>query len=308
MLFGKSIEPYRRERSYSSNREMLSGCSTKNGDESKMKKLMAIRLFLLMSVWCFSPVRADVTHLDVDFSDYSLGNVAGQSQPVMGTWYDVASWTGTVVSTSGYVGGTKALEVSGLGGKRGVVSTASAVSLASADKIYMALDVYGKDVNGNLNYQLSSGSPGTIANLGFSIYINGTDDGIKFASSTTSGLVRTDTAYFLAEDTWTRFEWEITQSAVAGVGTFSVFASDQTTGVREAIFTDLGYSFESTSFQYQYLMPLAGTSPSEALAINNLVLQSDLTDFPINPIPEPTTALLLGSSALALGLLRRLRI
>ena len=254
-----------------------------------MKKATAVGLCVLMSVWCFSSARAVVTHLEVDFSGYTLGDVKGQSGSVSGDWIGGDYWTGTVVPVSG----TQALEVFSTAGsssatRRGSVPLGSSLSLASADKIYMSLDLYGKDPGGDLDIMLSTGSVGTIANLGFGLWYNGTGDGIKFTSSTAGGsLVRKDTAFMLTEDTWTRFEYEITQSAVAGVGIFSVYVSNEGGGARTAIFEDEAYSFTMTSLATLNVAPIAVGTAANAVAINNLAIQSGLVDFPVNPIDEP---------------------
>ena len=259
-----------------------------------MKKSMVLELCVLMSVWCFSSATAAVTHLDVDFSDYTLGDVKGQSGTVSGDWIGGDYWTGTVVSVSEI----QALEVFSVDGsssatRRGSVPLGSSLSLESADKIYMSLDVYGKDPNGDLDIMLSTGSFGTIANLSFGLWYNGTDDGIKFASSTAGGsLVRKDTAFMLTEDTWTRFEYEITQSAVAGVGTFSVFVSTEGGGSRTAIFEEEAYSFTMTSLATLNVVPIAVGTTANAVAINNLVVQSGLTEFVANPVDKPVTTII----------------
>ncbi len=250
-----------------------------------MKKSIAVGLFVLVGAWCFSSDGATVTHLDIDFSDYTLGDVAGQMGAVSGAWVAPSTWFGTVVSANGYVAGTQSLEVYRTGSGRGYVPLDSGLSLAAADKIYMAVDLYSKDPSGNLDVMLSNGSPGTIANLGFGFQFNGTGNGLKFISDTTGGTLRTDTAFKPAEDTWYRIEFEITQSATAGVGTYSVFISTQGGGTRTAVLTDQAYSFATATLPTLYVVPVSKSgSSSNATAINNVVLQSGLADFPVNPI------------------------
>lgn len=247
---------------------------------------MVAGLFAVMSVWCFSSARAAVIHLDVDFSDYTLGNVAGQSGKVSGKWGVPASWVGTVVAATGYDAGTKSLEVYRVGRARGYVGLATPLNLASADKIYMSLDLYLKDSTSNLDVMLSSGSPGRIPNLGFGLQVNGTGIAAKFISDTTGGILRVASGFKPAKNTWYRFEWEITPTAI-GVGTYSVFVSDQKSGTRSALLTDQPYSFSNSSLSTLYLVPIskAGT-PSNAAAINNIFIQSGLKDFPENPMDK----------------------
>ena len=280
-----------------------------------MKRLTVAGLFVLVGVWCSPPARADVTHLNVDFSNYTLGDVKGQSGgTVAGVWSAGSNWTGTVVNATGYVGGTQVLNGyrwSSAGSSsldRGRVALDSSVSLtSSANKIYMAADVNVKSDSTSLQLQLGTGgSEGVVANWGLGLYMLN-DKTVKFNSETTNGITRIDSGLVPVVDSWYRFEFEITPGATAGEGTFSVYSSVQGTAGRVALFEDEAYALASTEFTTMSVLYPTVETQADSVLLNNLVVQSDLTDFPINPIPEPASALLLGVSSLVLGLLRRLR-
>src|SRR5690606_21399051 len=57
------------------------------------------------------PHEGTFTHLDVDFSSYTLSDVNGQSDGAHGPWSGAASWHASVVPKNGYALGTQALLV-----------------------------------------------------------------------------------------------------------------------------------------------------------------------------------------------------
>ena len=255
-----------------------------------MKKLVCISSFVCLGICGFSQAEAAVTHLDVDFSDYTPGMVEGQSEGAGGSWIGASAWYGEVVPVAGYNSGTQALEVYKTAGStagRGSVPMMSRLSLTSAGKIYMSIDVFSKASDGNFELVLSNGSAGNVTKQGFGIYFNKTRKPIKFHSSTVGGTpVRIRSSLSPDKDTWYRFEFEITQSATPGVGTFSVFASTQNSA-RIAVITDENYSFTMTTFPTLNVIPLVPGEETNAVAFNHLVLQSGLEDFPVNPMSTP---------------------
>lgn len=258
--------------------------------------------YLLFALFCAGPAGA-VSHLDVDFSSYLLGDVKGQSGGTGGAWTGGVAWSGQVVPFAGHSAGVQGLEVyrtAGSSAGRGSVALSGALPLVSDEKIYISVDVYAKENSGTLEMTLSNGSVGGIPNRGFSLFWDTTGKAVSFSSSTEGGiLTRTEGSLVPEAGVWYRFEFEINQSDTSGKGTFSVFVSTRE-DARTAIVSDQPYTFTETVFPTFNVVPNLNGDESNAVAINNIVIQSGVDDFPKNPLSIRRLQLMLITARLGL--------
>lgn len=231
---------------------------------------------------------------NADFSDFAQGNVIGQTGAATGKFSGGPKWTAVVVPAPA-PGSTQALEVykteSGSKG-RGYVAMPGSVDLGVPSKIYWAFDFSLPDGNSSFGMFLSNGnSEGTISNLGFGVRLQPASPSRKMTFATTAvdttlKMTGITAPYSFSDGVWYRIEVEISQGPESGKGVFSVYASTAGNPSRTLLMENQPYEFEAHALSAYTLTPPVNGAADSAALLNNLIVKSDLEEFPIRPFVE----------------------
>lgn len=224
------------------------------------------------------------THLAVDFSQYQSGNVAGKAVGVVGAggWIVNAGAKAEVVTPMDTFCGSQVLSFARNPGGSVHAELAGDLLLSEEGKTYICLDVLRPETKSLGLIFLSDG--GATNSQAFGVYV--TDTGrlavnVQSTEMETERFMVSSADVILEEGTWYRLEFEISQSAEAGEGTFDLYISSKDAPERTLVLQGRAFHFFHSRLSRLYLSP----QNERGLEVNNLGIYSRLEEFPKASIP-----------------------
>lgn len=225
---------------------------------------------------------AVITNFSADFDTYTLGSVSSQSgsgQVGAGGWVVPATALGNVTLSPDPIPqvGSQALGFSRPSGTSGLTAPLGTnLNISTSGLVYFAFDLYKPADTGGGTFQLQSSA------RSFGVFINGgANSSLEVNQDNT---VRVNTGFSIATDTWYRLEFNITKSGSGNTGNFDLFISSPA-AARQLLLDNVAYAFNN-SVQTIISANTIGTGATREMFAQNILLQSNLDDFPVNPIPE----------------------
>lgn len=245
--------------------------------------LAVLILFGKVSLW-----GAPTINLQVDFSDYTLGPISGQSRGIMGPEGWSGLETAEVVPTPDSISGpaSQALAFYRLSGIEGInAPLATKLTLSEVGLTYLAFDLYKPEDRGGGHICLSQ----TTASFGVSLSSHsGATLLVNKEFVPGEGVNTHDTDYVIETQRWYRIEMEITQTGPGNTGCFDLFVTPEGE-FRKKIASEVAYSFQNAQ-QVRFSASSPGFGSDRKLLVANILLQSGLSDFPETASPsDPVT-------------------
>ncbi len=245
---------------------------------------MPLLLKFFGCIFLSSALAVAETHLEVDFKGYQAGSVAGQAGGIMGGkgWVINATAQGEVVTPSDPFCGPQVLAFARHPGGSLHAELASELFLSEVSKTYICFDVLRPETK-SLGMIFLTEEAATNSQA-FGVYI--TDTGrlavnVNSSEKATERMLVSSADVLLEEGTWYRLEFEISQSADAGEGTFDLYISSKDEPERTLVLQGQAYHFFHSRLSRLYLSP----QNEMGLQVNNLGIYSRLESFPASRIP-----------------------
>ena len=224
------------------------------------------------------------THLEVEFSKYCMGDVAGQVVGVIGAagWVVNAGAKAEVVAPADTFCGAQVLAFARDPAGSVHAELAEDLLLSEAGKSYLCVDVLRPE-NKSLGLIFLAEEGATNAQA-FGFYV--TDTGrlavnVQSTDKETERFMVSSADVIMEEGTWYRLELEISQAAEAGEGTFDLYVSSKDSPGRVRVIEGQAYHFARRRLTRLYLSP----QNERGLQVNNVGVYSRLGSFPKGTIP-----------------------